>query len=368
MKAAYEQYELIEQYLTGKLSGSELSAFESRLGSDTLFSEEVQAHKAVHDLVIDQGLLELKAKMKAHEAGYTGRDGKLHIISTIVLVASLTSIGLITSAPVSPAPAGIAVTVPDTNGPNTVAAAGPVIRTEPPLPVTPSSSARPVAASDTIEAMADTTQATHPRVFSADPAIISKRFRNDILFDIMDDILLKDAIPEAVPCRLESSVLKFSTSESCTTSPTGTIIIDKTSLFDGTPPVEFSIDGINFTAGHTFSNLYPGTYYLSVRDAQGCTWFEAKEIIVGEKDCSEREYSFYPYKGEVWKLPVSTSSSGKIEIYSRNGSLVYTSLITHGHPDHWDGTANGHPLPMGSYSFVLKADGKVITGYVTIFK
>lgn len=367
MKAVYEQYEQIERYLTGDLSGNELAAFENRLETDGPFREEVQAHQVVHDLVIDQGLLELRSKMKAYEAGYTGSNNSLHIVSTIVLVLSLSAIGLITSNPLPPAPAAMVVTEPEKNN-QTPVVADRVVKAEASLPAviaTPRHTAAiPDTSPDTI------TSSVPPMRLSQDTVTVTRRFMSDVLSkDVIPSVMLPEVkMPDVVPCRLQGSVLKLRASESCTTSPTGAIIVDKTSFFEGTLPVEFSIDGKNYAPGYTFSNLYAGTYYLSVRDARGCTWFEAEAITVGEKDCSEHAYSFYPDKGEVWKLPVSASSSGKIDIYSRNGSLVYTGTITHGYPDHWDGTANGYALPMGSYSFVLRADGKVVTGYVTLFK
>ncbi len=50
---------------------------------------------------------------------------------------------------------------------------------------------------------------------------------------------------------------------------------------NATAPFSFSIDGVNFQAGtlpYTFSNLVPGVYTISVRDANGCTGFVTKTI------------------------------------------------------------------------------------------
>jgi gliding motility-associated-like protein len=380
MKAEFEQYELIEQYLKGELSGSERSAVESRLATDALFSEEVKHHQAVHDLVMDHGLLELKAKMKAYDPGYAGGANKLHIVSTVVLVVSLTAMGLMTSSNNSiepPAQSAVVTIAPNANR-NKPAVVDQVKKTREPLSAIIPAPAQPAPAPDAVAATVDTVHTTpQPLIFSRDTATIKKSFSgdvrqpSDIIPEMKSTLLLKPLeakTPGLIPCQLESSVLTFSASESCTSSPTGVISVDRSSLFEGKLPVEFSIDGKNYYTAYTFNNLYPGIYYLSVRDARGCTWPEAKEIVVGEKDCNAHEYSFYPDKGEVWKLPVSISSSGKIDIYNRNGSLVYTSVISHGHPDQWDGTAHGHVLPMGSYSFVLKVDEKTITGQVTIFR
>ena len=52
-------------------------------------------------------------------------------------------------------------------------------------------------------------------------------------------------------------------------------IIEAQGVAGGTPPYEYSIDGVNFASGagaETFSNLTDGTYNISIRDANGCVF------------------------------------------------------------------------------------------------
>ncbi len=52
-------------------------------------------------------------------------------------------------------------------------------------------------------------------------------------------------------------------------------IIEATSVTGGTPPYEFSLDGVNFVSGFgstVFGNLGAGTYQITVRDANMCTF------------------------------------------------------------------------------------------------
>jgi hypothetical protein len=50
-------------------------------------------------------------------------------------------------------------------------------------------------------------------------------------------------------------------------NPTGSITVAATG---GSAPLQYSIDGINFQAGNIFNALLPGTYTVSVKDANGC--------------------------------------------------------------------------------------------------
>ncbi|MBT1699217.1 gliding motility-associated C-terminal domain-containing protein [Fulvivirgaceae bacterium PWU4] len=367
MRPEYEQFEQIERYLNGQLSAPELSAFESRLQADPLFSQEVKQHRAVHDLIIDQGLLELKAKMKAYDAGYADNPGAWQIVSTIALVVSLSAVGFLNPGKLQTEPVNgpaIVITTPDDHKTEPVVTSRPgTLKTS--AVTRPLFEPAPENRIDTITLKLDTVSTTPPLRIASRDTILAPRILPRLSAPSTPS---RVTMPRLVPCALTTAALKINVTESCNTLATGVITIDKASATEGTPPLEFSIDGKNYRQAYTFTDLYPGIYYLTARDAHGCVSNEAQEITVGEKDCREHEYSFYPDKGEVWKLPVTATTSGKIEIYNRNGSLVYTSLITNGHPSQWDGTINGQALPMGSYSFVLVTEGRIMSGYVTLFR
>ncbi|GGH42991.1 chromophore lyase [Mangrovimonas yunxiaonensis] len=61
----------------------------------------------------------------------------------------------------------------------------------------------------------------------------------------------------------------------CTSS--GTITV--TGVTGGTPPYSYSLDGINFQTGNTFTGLSAGTYTVTIQDASGCA-FIANTIVI----------------------------------------------------------------------------------------
>ncbi|MNK10931.1 bacterial transduction protein [compost metagenome] len=63
----------------------------------------------------------------------------------------------------------------------------------------------------------------------------------------------------------------------CTTK--ATIEVDVLSVTGGTTPYEYSIDGTNFTSTPSFTDLTNGTYTVTIKDKNGCT-FETNAITV----------------------------------------------------------------------------------------
>ncbi|MDF0714816.1 T9SS type B sorting domain-containing protein [Muricauda sp. 334s03] len=55
-------------------------------------------------------------------------------------------------------------------------------------------------------------------------------------------------------------------------------IIDAQNVTGGTAPYEYSIDGVTFNSTSTFTNLTDGTYTITVRDDNGCTFTDSVTI------------------------------------------------------------------------------------------
>ncbi|MEL6812750.1 MAG: SprB repeat-containing protein [Bacteroidota bacterium] len=66
-----------------------------------------------------------------------------------------------------------------------------------------------------------------------------------------------------------------------TCNSTGTITV--TNVTGGEPPYEYSIDGINFQTDPVFTGLLPGTYSVTIRDNNDCT-FITNEITIPQLD------------------------------------------------------------------------------------
>ena len=70
--------------------------------------------------------------------------------------------------------------------------------------------------------------------------------------------------------------LTISSSSSSCSEANGEVMV--TAVTGGTAPYTYSIDGINFQAEQSFASLLAGSYELTVKDANGCTF--SKEVVL----------------------------------------------------------------------------------------
>lgn len=72
---------------------------------------------------------------------------------------------------------------------------------------------------------------------------------------------------------------------------------------------------------------------------------------------------------DVWEIPyLSDYPESKVEIFNRNGQLVFHSV---GYARTWDGKMNGKPLPVGTYYYIIEPKNNgysKLSGSITIIK
>jgi hypothetical protein len=373
MRDELKTYEQIERFLNNQLSGEDLFNFEQKLKEDAEFVTEVNNHGILHELTMDQGLLEIKKKMQAFDySGPANGFRRWRIYASIFFVSSVATVGWLIKNE-NGASQRIVNAAKEIDQPKLIQKKPDKTQDNPQTEhpsikeVIKPDSVSGIGITDTSANIDETATPSEEAQIEVPPHYSKKDVQQNTTPEVYEDIKEEDK-SENTPCRLDSSLLSVTTTESCIDSPSGTIKIDKNSFIAGQSPFEFSLDGRNYYSGYTFSNLYAGAYTIFIKDRRGCLGNDEREVIIAEKDCGTYEYLFYPSKGETWKYPLENNTSGKIEIYNRNGSRVFNSEIANGYPDAWDGTSGGQLLPMGSYSFVLKLGDRVLSGNVTILR
>ncbi|MBV9986196.1 MAG: gliding motility-associated C-terminal domain-containing protein [Chitinophagaceae bacterium] len=111
------------------------------------------------------------------------------------------------------------------------------------------------------------------------------------------------------------------------------------------------------------------TYQLQLTGKGGCSVTDA--IFIQVLKAPEVPNAFSPNGdgvNDTWRIKYLESYPGaEIDVYDRFGQVVYHSV---GYDVDWDGTYKGHPMPVGTYYYVInpKNNRKIITGSVTIIK
>lgn len=115
--------------------------------------------------------------------------------------------------------------------------------------------------------------------------------------------------------------------------------------------------------------LKSGTYYAKSTNIFGCT--ATNPIVVNIEDALIAPSNIFSPNGDgindTWKIPlIEYYPESRIEIFTRNGQLIYKSK---GYLPVWDGRSNnGSIVPVGVYYYLIKQNDKQkpVTGTVTV--
>jgi hypothetical protein len=398
MRHDIETYELIETYLRGELSDSELNSFRQRLEKDAGFKSEVLRQEKLFHLVISRSVLEIKEELQEiHIANTTKNPNGFQqvrlysIIVSVIIAAAAVFLWLNRTADKPVAKTVIVDTISYKKVHSIPVALEDEIATDS-MAIQPAKDKQPKTTLETLEQEVKNSQEVSRKLpaLPDEPEAAEEVIENEILTspdkeaDLKPEPIKTEILPEekqeipvkqsepASPPLFDCSQVKIiaevRTEASCNEKPNGKIIINPESIEGGTAPYEVSIDfKENYTQSLSLDQLFAKMYTLFIKDANNCI-SELGRYIVESKDCSY-EYAFAPDKGEQWEIP-NQESTGSIKIYNKQGNLVYQELFDFLGTYYWPGeSGNGNYLPMGAYMFILELDnGESIYGNVTIIR
>lgn len=125
---------------------------------------------------------------------------------------------------------------------------------------------------------------------------------------------------------------------------------------------EYSLDGINFQAEATFTNLKPGLYTVFVRDINGCkTVTEEVWLLNYPKFFTPNDDGY----NDTWYVKNAQNEPElKIYIFDRYGKLI-TNIVSNS--PGWDGKLNGKLMFADDYWFEAhRQDGRVLRGHFAL--
>lgn len=133
--------------------------------------------------------------------------------------------------------------------------------------------------------------------------------------------------------------------------------------------VKYSInDGLSYYEGNSFNKLLEGNYQLKIKDTLGCE-SNSIQVLVESYPCNGIiSYSQFKY----WKpnLKVFKDEQISIQIFKgRSGILVEDKIVSTYSAYEWNGIGqDGSQLPVGNYIYFLKgkSSGRIVKGEITI--
>src|SRR5690606_12962088 len=122
-----------------------------------------------------------------------------------------------------------------------------------------------------------------------------------------------------------------------------------TGVSGGTPPYMFSLDGINFQSGNTFSGLTNGTYTVTIQDASGCTFITNSITIDPLNPPSDMDLIHTPLT-----CPANTSTVTITNITGGYGNMEYQILAPAAAATPYQSSNSFSGLTPGTYTFQVR--------------
>ena len=128
----------------------------------------------------------------------------------------------------------------------------------------------------------------------------------------------------------------------------------------------------NTTTGNTLANIWQGSYYVAVTDANGCKIKADANVKAYNDICLVIPDIISPNDdliNDTWIIDnTDLYPNMEITIYNRWGQFIWKS--ERGYPVPWDGKSNGVDQPMDGYHYTIDLHNgtSLISGAVTIVR
>jgi hypothetical protein len=366
-------YEIIEQYLEGSLDDGEKLQFEQQLQVDETLKQKVLICKSTQGLIMQNKLKDLKTLM-SEEKAKVEKSEMLKKTGLILLGSALLVMGGIwylqkeksmprdvpqqeqrsgqeqSVLPKSPEPTEdkqIENLVPNSDKtsskvqkPHAVEhLTAPSISTQ----KTASTNSKTIVTESLVVA-----EEEKPQVQTQEKKGEEPKVNTDNTLDACKGVVITAEITTVPPCKGLSNV--------------GTIHLR--GFRGGHGPYRVYLNGNDMGTEDSYEQLAEGNYQIMIVDAKGCKQ-TFNPLLLKAKDCP-MDYDFNPNRGEEWLGPVLTSSA-KLSILDKKGTLVHSKQVLAGEPCTWSGYSQLGTLVFGYFVFVLeKADGSVVKGSITV--
>ncbi len=360
----------IDLYLEGKLSGEELAAFERRRLTDADFAQMIENQRFANELIMDAGLLEVKAKLQAIHARHKPKTwGRWVAVGSLLLGAAGGLYWLTSSKKPSDSIVFSQLSEDHTLSQvltNREASTQKIQGHHKPAKLSPQ-----LFSNQAIDNQDNTNKSEEfATVVSSDEilSIPTPAEEKEVADNqtVVPNLSGHTSSPQSAPCFSEGVSVLFRSEPSCASSFDGKIILQPKGLAG---KLKFALGkGADYQTSPIFVGLSPGLYFAYVQTEQGCVYEVPDVIEVQALDCYSNEFAFAPDRGEVWNVPYDRPAL--LLIFNSVGIEVFRQQLD-GSRFEWNGqNHSGISLPMGAYRYTIRRydTGAESTGVVTIIR
>jgi hypothetical protein len=370
-------YQLIEDYLSGRLSLEEVQHVENRIELDPNFKNYLAQHKEANELIIKAELNQIKSKLQRIDI-----QKKKSVFYTKIIVRFVLSILVLL---------GIFIFI--NNKRNTVKKIEEnkkeeilkLIKSEKEV-IHPEDN-DPRQKEDLVLIAPQTEKATlvKPTQESVDsiqsqdgPSDIDTiRVIKEIVEDIKqevdttiqvnhnsDSLLVNSPVLEKEPCLDFKISSELITSSSCENKHEGQIIVKSRNN-----KYTYSINnGNSISKTGRFTQLKPAKYELIAINERGCKSLP----VLTQVEAMVCDFIIQPSQQVFWKIPLENFKADRVtlEVYNaKSGQQVYKRVLDQFTDETWNGEGlGGFLLPMGNYVYLLISENKQVKGNITIIR
>lgn len=374
-----KKYELIDQYLLGKLNETESANVEKLLQEDASFAQVFEAHQAMQEIFIQDGLQDIRTKLNNihHEKKTNNKhnsQSKKWIVTGLVIMLLIPLYFLLLNK----------------NGNKTEQVAH-----ESDKSITDSIDQKSPGL-ENMDSGINTRETKKGAIPVRDKEVDDIRKKSPEKTEIIEKIsgqnnqpdkqlnktikndknikgnIPGNMIPDTMhslakePCHSISIHAHVKIHASCKDVPNGSITIETNDIAGGTAPYHIYYEGKKYNEPINLTHQKHGRYSFIFEDAMGC---QSDTIISIEPRKCNRDFKFSP-EWEDWKMPVFHDKKGSISIFTKFGGRVYQAPLNKNHSFTWQAqNQDGEALPMGTYTFIVEyIDDVTVYGTITIIR
>jgi len=379
-------YELIQDYLGGKLNGEVLAEFERRMTSEKDFKQYVQNHKAANVFIRKKELNAIKRELQIihDKSKYSGRNWKPFLGLFFGLLLSILMWDFSSSSDSNPNESIVKVESISVVSDGPKREITPVKKEEQMLTsieendtqVLPRNIKSKRATNSKIENLKNDSLGIYEIDLKPKPleSIGIKQMPPDSLgikqmsnklnpMKGKTSTLNNDIKSEKVNCNPYSVTLDLNVHPTCRNKSEGMMKILNEEFTKG---YRFQMDKFEPQDGLTFSKLSAGFHDVYVIDERGCKSVPY-EAEIPEVNCV---IIIHPAQNIFWEIPqeMTSGKDAELEIFNvKTGALVYSQKLNSNDQNFWHGRGwQGQTLPMGAYIFICTSNGHKSRGDITI--